>query len=410
MKLNFNLKKAGKRGDALIFLVLRDNNKKTVYSTGQTIPPKYWSKELQRPTKGYPYKSELDKFLSDLMYIANSAYFRLKNENGKFPTLLELRTELDTYTERNQVKTITLFEFIEKRLNDYQVEKKSIWAIKKHRTLLEHLKDYCKTYGKPSLNFNDISQAFFEQYKTYSFQILKHNPNTVNRLTALIKSIMKDAKRLKHHHNTDYEFFSVLKVPTHEIYLNESELERIYKLDLSDKKGHDIVRDFFIIGCFSGGLRFSDWASIRPNQIQEKNGIATLTVTTQKTNQTVSFPMSNQFVKEILSKYNNELPKPLSNVKTNLYLKQIGEWANITANTPKIEYQGGVKTEVVVPKYTMIGTHTARRSFATNLYLHKVPLSQIRGMTGHTTDKQLSQYIKIGSLENALQLANTAFF
>ncbi len=410
MKLNFNLKKAGKRGDALIFLILRENNQKMVYSTGQKIPPQYWSSQTQKPKKGYPHKLELDKFLFDLRYFVENTYLKRRNESGTFPLLAELRTDLDAEMQRNQVKQITLFEFIEKRLKDYEANQKSIWAIKKHHTLLEHLKNYCKTYGKKALNFNDITQSFYEQYLIYSFQVLKHNPNTVNRLTALIKSIMKDAQRLKHHTNTDYNFFSVCKVPTHEIFLTETELERIYKLDLSDKKGHDIVRDYFILSCFTGGLRFSDWAKINPNMIVFNDGKQTLTLTTQKTNQTVSFPMSNQFVKEILSKYNNKLPKPLSNTKTNLYMKEIGEWAKIDADTEKKEYQGTVQTVRIVPKYTMIGTHTARRSFATNLYLRGLPLSQIRFMTGHTTDKELAKYIKIGSFENALQLANTAFF
>ena len=410
MKLNFNLKQPGKSGNALIFLILRENNQKMVYSTGHTIPSKYFSRQTQRAVKGYPCKAELDKFLFDFEYFAKNAYLKRRNESGTFPPLAELRTDLDAYLQRNQVKQITFFEFIEKRLKDYEAKQKSMWSIKKHHTLLEHLKNYCKTYGKQSLNFNDITQSFYAQYLTYSFQVLNHNPNTVNRLTALIKSIMKDAQRLKYHANTDYTFFSVRKVPTHEIFLTLEELERIYKLDLSDKKGHDIVRDYFILSCFTGGLRFSDWAKINPNMIVFNDGKQTLTLTTKKTNQTVSFPMSNQFVKEILSKYNNKLPKPLSNTKTNIYIKEVAEWAKVDADTEKKEYHGKVQTVKIVPKYTMIGTHTARRSFATNLYLMGVSLSQIRLMTGHTTDKELAKYIKIGSFENALKLVDTAFF
>lgn len=49
----------------------------------------------------------------------------------------------------------------------------------------------------------------------------------------------------------------------------------------------------------------------------------------------------------------------------------------------------------------MITTHTARRSFATNLFLDGVPAITIMKITGHKTEKAFLLYIKITPNENA---------
>ena len=46
-------------------------------------------------------------------------------------------------------------------------------------------------------------------------------------------------------------------------------------------------------------------------------------------------------------------------------------------------------------KYKLITTHTARRSFATNLYLAGVQTHTIMAITGHSTEKAFLRYIKV---------------
>ena len=60
-----------------------------------------------------------------------------------------------------------------------------------------------------------------------------------------------------------------------------------------------------------------------------------------------------------------------------------------------------------VPKWTMISTHTGRRSFATNAYLAGMPKMQIRSITGHTSDEMLERYIRATPQQMALRSAST---
>ena len=60
-----------------------------------------------------------------------------------------------------------------------------------------------------------------------------------------------------------------------------------------------------------------------------------------------------------------------------------------------------METHTNKKKYQLLTTHTARRSFATNLYLSGFPSISIMKITGHTTEKSFMKYIKITPTENA---------
>jgi integrase len=90
----------------------------------------------------------------------------------------------------------------------------------------------------------------------------------------------------------------------------------------------------------------------------------------------------------------------------NSYFKELGEMANI--NEMVSLYKGG--KQIVEKKYNMISTHTARRSFATNAYLARVPSIAIMKITGHKSEKNFLKYIKVDSLQSALNIASHSFF
>ena len=55
-----------------------------------------------------------------------------------------------------------------------------------------------------------------------------------------------------------------------------------------------------------------------------------------------------------------------------------------------------------------MGTHTARRSFATNMYKHyRLPALSIMKITGHTTEANFFRYIRMTPEENAQFILDT---
>jgi integrase len=112
---------------------------------------------------------------------------------------------------------------------------------------------------------------------------------------------------------------------------------------------------------------------------------------------------------ELLKKYNYIPPRSISNQKTNEYLHDIAKLAGLNDRILKHQHKAGelkIKTEsgwdkmsIGVEKWTLVTTHTARRSFATNMFKRRVPVFIIMECTGHKKEAEFRKYIKADSLE-----------
>ena len=159
----------------------------------------------------------------------------------------------------------------------------------------------------------------------------------------------------------------------------------------------DKVRDLFLIGC-NTGLRFSDYTTIKKEDIQDNR----LRIVAQKTSRKVIIPLMPQ-VKEILQKYDFQLPAAISNQKFNEYLKEVAKLAGLTDPCVTHITRGGknvVKKENQ-KKYDLVTSHVARRSFATNYYKMKIDKLEIMAITGHKTESEFLKYIKVTQEEKA---------
>ena len=85
----------------------------------------------------------------------------------------------------------------------------------------------------------------------------------------------------------------------------------------------------------------------------------------------------------------------------NEHLRELGRLAKVDDEVIVKQNQGGKVKSVRYKKYQLIKSHTARRSFATNLYLKGAPTISIMKLTGHTTEENFMKYIKVTRKENA---------
>ncbi len=103
--------------------------------------------------------------------------------------------------------------------------------------------------------------------------------------------------------------------------------------------------------------------------------------------------------RKIIDKYTDDglllLPKPISNQKFNEYLKDIGkEVKELHALFSLVRTIGGEMQKTKKLKWELLTTHTARRSFATNMYLRNIPVPMIMAITGHKTEKRFIRISK----------------
>ncbi len=228
---------------------------------------------------------------------------------------------------------------------------------------------------------------FYEDFLNYLMNVKELAKNTIGTIFKNIKVFMNYANDKGYTTNQGHRHrkFKSIEETSETIYLTESELETLYNLNLSDKPKLDRVRDLFIIGCYTG-LRFSDLSQITPDKFT--NNGTRLKIKTIKTGETVIIPL-HRTIRAILQKYDNKLPRVISNQKFNEYLKDIGktEEAKLTETVLINQTKGGLRYESKFEKWQLVTVHTARRSFATNMYLAGVPSISIMKITGHKTER-----------------------
>ncbi|WP_339874676.1 site-specific integrase [Olleya marilimosa] len=407
-KAKFILKEPSAKEETLIYLVYNYQYKRFKYSTGEKINPKFWNATSQRVKatkqfKEYPeFNSRLDKIENGI----NNTFRKLLND-GIQPSNSLLKEELENELSDNLVKPkkTNFFEFITNYIQESKLNK-STGTIKVYNTTFKYLKAYAKKY-KP-IDFETITLEFYNHYLGYLKLENNLSSNTVGKHIKTIKSFLNEATERGINKNLEFrnKRFKTLREEADTIYLNIEELEKIENLNLKANPRLEKVRDLFLIGCYTG-LRFSDFTEINPENIVSNNTV--IQVRTKKTGQRVSIPL-HKTVRKILKKYKNNLPKAYTNQTMNEYLKEVVCLAGIKELIETTITKGGKVEKNVLPKFKLVSTHTARRSFATNLYLAEVPSISIMKITGHKTERSFLQYIRVTQRENADKLLTHPFF
>ena len=408
-KAKFILKDSKSKEETLVYLTLNYNYKRFKYSTGEKINPKFWNANNQRAKetkkfREYPeFNSRLDKIENDL----NTVYRRFLND-GIQPDNALLKQALNAEVKGELFKpdSITLFQFIEQFIEERKLQRAHA-TIKLYNTVFNYLKAYSEKIKQP-IDFDAITLDFYNKYLVF---LTKDNDlaiNTVGKHIKVLKGFLNEATDRGLNENLDFKK-SKFKCPSEEsdtVYLTLEELKKIEKANLSTSPRLEKVRDLFLIGCYTG-LRFSDYSQIKPENINLEKSV--LQVRTRKTGQRVSIPL-HPVVKGILKKYENDLPKAYVNQVMNRYIKELAKASKIKTEVETTITKGGKVERSVKPKSELISTHTARRSFATNLFLQDVPAISIMKLTGHKSEKSFLKYIRVTQEQNADKLLNHPFF
>lgn len=407
-KAKFILKEPNSKENTLVYLLYNYQYSRFKYSTGEHINPKYWNPSNQRAkeSKQFPEHPEFNTRLDKIENGIKNVFRRLLND-GIQPnnTLLkkELENELSDHIVKPKKKSF--LKFVDDYITESKLNKRE-GTIKVYNTTYKYLKEYSSKYK--TIDFENITLEFYNHYTAFLSQEHSLSANTVGKHIKTIKSFMNEATERGINENLEFrkKKFKTIREEADTVYLSIKELEQFEKLKLGATPKLERVRDLFLIGCYTG-LRFSDFTQIQPENINKDNTM--IFIRTQKTSERVAIPL-HKTVRTILKKYNNKLPKAYSNQVMNLHLKTVASLAKIKEPIETTITRAGKLEKSVSPKYKLISTHTARRSFATNLYLADIPAISIMKITGHKTERSFMQYIRITQEQNADKLLTHAFF
>lgn len=168
------------------------------------------------------------------------------------------------------------------------------------------------------------------------------------------------------------------RVPSEQVVLNADEIALIENYKPKSEKEKWVKAQFLCeYYCLA---RSSDIQQLTPENIQGDF----ITYVSQKTKIATTVPLHKNFIK-----YFKQRGKTLDRASFNRIIKRICKNCGIDDEV-KLFYHGRMQMR---KKYELIGSHTARRSGATELARRGVPISTISKMMSHTNEIITSRYI-----------------
>lgn len=275
-----------------------------------------------------------------------------------------------------------------------------------YRNTLDHIISYCSKHDidVTTLWTSSIGMEFSENF-VYYLQECGLMQNTVKGHLERMKAMLQKAMLYGYQVDNTYKEVTIEDEEVGSVSLSMTEITRIYYFERLTRLQKEI-RDYLIVGCMTG-LRYSDYSRLKDVNFDMSTN--TIRIKTKKTGAVVTVPM-HRFVREILLKYDYKLPKPRCIQSFNRSVKSICKKVGLT---DPILWERTVGTEVVrkeMQKWEMISSHTARRSFATNMFLQGIPVYRIMLITGHKSESSFFKYIRVTREENASTLSGHPFF
>jgi len=400
MKVNFYPRPRTKRDEISIQGVIRWNKQKLAFTVLESVTVKNWNSDSQEVRKSHPQAFVKNARLSDFKNKAEELYNQFILVNGIEPTKNQLRELIKPTPQEKQTGAPEhLFDFIDfvieghaKRLASAGKPLNNQSVVNSYKQTKQLLKEF-----RPTMNFEDVTLDWYFDFVDYCFDVKEYTRNNTGKHVKNLKAIMNEALSEGVTTNTAHKSkkFKVMQDEVDNIYLNREELKRLESLNLEHEPQHEQARDLFLLGCWTG-LRVSDFKRIERKHIRDGRFIV---IRTQKTDDEVEIPL-HPTAKAILEKYDFKLPQ-IADQTLNYRIKEVGQFAGIDNSMEVTKVKGRKESVKRVQKCDLISSHTARRSFATNLYLMEVPSETIKKITGHRTEKSFLKYIKLTNRQHA---------
>lgn len=399
MKVNFNLRQAKDIDkETSIYLVGTINGKQEKFATGQKVCPKFWNKEKnlaivsnEQPRKIQQQNKEVNKELANLKNkVMEWEDYMLEHPEQTSDAVNILRKFLANEVGRLEVAPLDWFE---QAINeDYNI---SSGSRKKYLNDLKTVRQFVQAKKVRLKAFSDVNYLFLKKYEEFMFDEGFAMNTLINKMRSVLTVIHKAERNGLI--NTTTSGIARYQMPRNkeegqQIYLNETDLEKLGKVELSGNE--EKLRDLFLLQCYTG-QRYGDIVRLDNAIITD----TTITLVQEKTAQKVVIPLSDD-AKAILNKYDNKMPY-IGTEYANELLKVIGKKAGIDDEQLITKQEKGKTVTIKVLKYELMKTHTARRTFVTASIKKGIQPSIIMKITGHTNPKTMERYNKMTAADAA---------
>tara|TARA_R110000868_G_scaffold16672_7_gene74145 strand:- start:7765 stop:9087 length:1323 start_codon:yes stop_codon:yes gene_type:complete len=266
----------------------------------------------------------------------------------------------------------------------------SISRINSYKNLLKIFNRYAN--GEEYL-MKDLGFDWLVSFNLWLLNSEKYSTTYANKKVSDLKTICREAKA-KVDVARDWDKVSSGKGTAYDddmnvIFLNPDELEKIEKAELINPALVN-ARKYLILSCYTGQRGKDLINKIIPENFKRRGDHYVIKLVQKKGNNSVTIPV----LPKVLEIFENGLPYKVSIQKLNKHFKTICEKAEINEMVMGRlrDKETGRGLKKLRPKWQYIGTHTGRRSFASNHY-GNLPTPLIMAVTGHKKESSFLTYI-----------------
>lgn len=371
-------------------------------SMGYRVDPSKWIAEAQRcrPNsfhgRGRTPSSEINAEIERYVQAARAVFSRLQD-----PTREEVATAIRSELGRRDRADIPTVMVAYWQFCAEQAALKA-WTtstLKKMHVTGRHIEDSALLR-----NFHDITPSVLAKYLDFLRQDLNLSDVTAHRQIANLRWFLTWSEDHQYLGRGWRAFKPKFRQPDKPvIFLEWDELMRVWAYEGPARLMP--IRDMFVFCAFTS-LRYSDahaltWSDVGPDALK---------VTTVKTYDALTIEL-NKWSREILERRRGKHPLYVfprtSNQAMNRGLKEICKACGIDRPIRLVSYHGAQRIDKVEPKWALVGTHAARRTFVVNALQMGISPTTVMQWTGHSDYKAMKTYIAVA--DSARARAMSAF-
>lgn len=362
------LRKYNNDTSGIVWISFYVQRQKINFSTKVTVEVKHWNEKKSIVAAGDKQSADKNLIIETILARINNVFvkYRLRDKNLSRDLFLREYNRPSDYA--------TFFDFV----RDYMKKishRTELTTLNTHMSVIRKLKEF-----NTDLIFDDITRDWLDIYFAYLRRELDNNANTAYKNMAIIKKYVLAAYKAGYMTENPFEEWSIKKITSTCVYLNEEELAKLvalYNTGELEYKLHKTL-EFFLFMCFSS-LHVGDAKKLRLEQFSEDHFTYFRMKLRNSKPEPIQIPISDP-LKNLLSKIVGTRKKgPLFEViqadqTMNRNLKDIAAIA-----------------EIDKPITHKVGRHT----FATIYLRHTKDLAALKELLGHSDMKETLVYAHV---------------
>lgn len=372
-------------------------------STGEIVLSSGWDAGRQRMKKTVPGAHATNAILANLETRMVESWNEFKFQTGRIPDVREFKS----FLEKGNVQEGPM-DYFKRFVQNARVEvNHRTGRVVAQATLLSYGQAYNRIAQfereRRKITWDGLDLDWYREFLTWCAQ-KELSVNTTGSTIKVLKVVLREAESEGYPVNPAYKSskFKKVKEPSSRIALTTADIEKLVTVELNGLMAE--LRDIFVFACFTA-LRFRDWEKI-PEMLQRDVGMVELS-RQYKTSKPALIPVRNSVMPLAQRfaegfKYHDPFPRNVQTVDERL--KVVARKAGLMEMVRQEITRGGVRVTTHVPKWQLVGTHTARRTFATLTYLSGFNGRDLAHIMGLSSENELRTYMKIGPVDEATRL------